>query len=66
MLKNHKVSIDTVDRGNNTMSIILTTNRNFSGRMAAKSAKIYLGLPFPVASTAITGHINNHKVFLNY
>lgn len=57
--------IDTFGRVNDRMSVISTTNRNFSGRMGAKSAKIYLGSPFSVASTAITGYITNPQVFLN-
>lgn len=58
--------IDTFGRVNDTMSVMSTTNRNFSGRMGAKSAKIYLGSPYSVASTAITGYITNPKAFLNY
>nr|YP_009296214.1 hypothetical protein Sebd_062 [Sebdenia flabellata]AOM65149.1 hypothetical protein Sebd_062 [Sebdenia flabellata] len=57
--------IDTFGRVNDAMSVISTTNRNFSGRMGAKSAKIYLGSPFSVASTAVTGCVTNPKVFLN-
>ena len=57
--------IDTFGRVNNTMSVISTTNRNFSGRMGAKSAEIYLGSPFSVAATAITGYITNPKSFIN-
>lgn len=56
--------IDTFGRVNNSMSIISTTNRNFSGRMGAKSAEIYLGSPFSVAATAITGFITNPKIFI--
>nr|QCI07320.1 3-isopropylmalate dehydratase large subunit [Leiomenia cribrosa] len=56
--------IDTFGRVNGEMSVISTTNRNFSGRMGAKSAKIYLASPFSVASTAITGYITNPQVFL--
>lgn len=57
--------IDTFGRVNNSMSVISTTNRNFSGRMGDKSAKIYLGSPASVAATAITGCITNPKIFLN-
>nr|AYR06475.1 LeuC [Rhodogorgon sp.] len=56
--------IDTFGRVNSSMSIISTTNRNFNGRMGDKSAKIYLGSPFSVAATAITGVITNPKIFI--
>nr|AYR05913.1 LeuC [Lithothamnion sp.] len=53
--------IDTFGRINSSMSVISTTNRNFSGRMGDKSAKIYLGSPLSVAATAINGYITNPK-----
>lgn len=57
--------IDTFGRVNDEMSVISTTNRNFSGRMGSKSAKIYLGSPLSVAATSVTGRITDPKVFLN-
>lgn len=56
--------IDTFGRINSAMSVISTTNRNFSGRMGDKKAKIYLGSPLSVAATAITGYITNPKDFV--
>nr|YP_010728624.1 LeuC [Phymatolithon calcareum]WEA76793.1 LeuC [Phymatolithon calcareum] len=56
--------IDTFGRINSSMSVISTTNRNFSGRMGDKTAKIYLGSPLSVAATAITGYITNPKDFI--
>ncbi|MEZ5359366.1 MAG: homoaconitase [Candidatus Zixiibacteriota bacterium] len=37
---------------------ISATNRNFKGRMGAKSAKVYLGSPQVVAASAINGYIS--------
>jgi 3-isopropylmalate/(R)-2-methylmalate dehydratase large subunit len=56
--------VDTFGRINRSMSVISTTNRNFSGRMGDKSAQIYLGSPLVVAATAINGYITNPKNFL--
>ncbi len=56
--------IDTFGRVNSSMSVISTTNRNFSGRMGDKSASIYLGSPLSVAATAINGYITNPKEFI--
>nr|YP_010728825.1 LeuC [Lithothamnion corallioides]WEA76990.1 LeuC [Lithothamnion corallioides] len=56
--------IDTFGRINSSMSVISTTNRNFSGRMGDKSASIYLGSPLSVAATAINGYITNPKEFI--
>ena len=36
---------------------VATTNRNFVGRMGAKSSKIYLASPEVAAATAVAGHI---------
>ncbi len=36
---------------------VATTNRNFVGRMGAKSSKIYLSSPEVAAATAVAGHI---------
>ncbi len=40
---------------------VATTNRNFVGRMGAKSSKIYLASPEVAAATAIVGHIVDPK-----
>ena len=39
--------------------IISSTARNFKGRMGADSAQVYLGSPYTVAASAITGRISN-------
>ena len=43
---------------------ISTTNRNFPGRMGAKSASVYLGSPYTVAASAIAGRITDPRTFL--
>ncbi len=40
---------------------VATTNRNFVGRMGAKSSKIYLASPEVAAATAVAGHIVDPK-----
>ncbi|MFM9968193.1 MAG: 3-isopropylmalate dehydratase large subunit [Burkholderiales bacterium] len=40
-------------------TIISSTARNFTGRMGADSARVFLGSPFTVAASAIAGHICN-------
>ena len=42
--------------------IISSTARNFKGRMGADSAQVYLGSPYTVAASAITGRISNPMV----
>lgn len=40
---------------------VATTNRNFVGRMGAKSSKVYLASPEVAAATAVLGHIADPK-----
>lgn len=44
---------------------ISSTARNFQGRMGAVSSKVYLGSPYTVAASAITGQITDPREFLN-
>lgn len=43
---------------------ISTTARNFKGRMGPASADVYLGSPYTVAASAITGKISDPRPFL--
>lgn len=43
---------------------IASTARNFKGRMGAGSSKVYLGSPYTVAASAITGRITDPREFL--
>jgi 3-isopropylmalate/(R)-2-methylmalate dehydratase large subunit len=43
---------------------ISSTARNFEGRMGASSSKVYLGSPYTVAASAITGRITDPRNFL--
>jgi len=44
---------------------ISSTARNFKGRMGATSSSVYLGSPYTVAASAITGRITDPREFLN-
>ena len=44
---------------------ISSTARNFKGRMGASSSRVYLGSPYSVAASAITGRITDPREFLN-
>lgn len=43
---------------------ISSTARNFKGRMGATSSNVYLGSPYTVAASAITGQISDPREFL--
>jgi len=43
---------------------IASTARNFKGRMGAGSSKVYLGSPYTVAASAISGRISDPREFL--
>lgn len=43
---------------------ISSTARNFKGRMGALSSKVYLGSPYTVAASAVTGRITDPREFL--
>lgn len=45
---------------------ISSTARNFQGRMGALSSGVYLGSPYTVAASAITGEISDPRDFIEY
>lgn len=44
--------------------VISSTARNFQGRMGAASARVWLGSPYTVAASALTGHLADPTEFL--
>ena len=53
------------DRFGENEVIISSTARNFTGRMGAASARIFLGSPYTVAASAIAGHIADPREVLS-
>lgn len=51
------------DRLDEDVTCISSTARNFQGRMGANSSQVYLGSPFTVAASAITGRITDPREF---
>jgi 3-isopropylmalate/(R)-2-methylmalate dehydratase large subunit len=45
-------------------TIISSTARNFTGRMGADSARVFLGSPYTVAASALRGHITDPMTVL--
>ena len=43
---------------------ISSTARNFQGRMGSGSSKVFLGSPYTVAASAVSGHITDPREFL--
>jgi 3-isopropylmalate/(R)-2-methylmalate dehydratase large subunit len=43
---------------------IATTARNFQGRMGHKDARVYLGSPYTVAASAVTGCVSDPRAFI--
>jgi 3-isopropylmalate/(R)-2-methylmalate dehydratase large subunit len=41
-----------------------STARNFKGRMGARSSKVWLGSPYTVAATAVSGRVADPRPFL--
>ena len=52
-----------VDRLGEDVTCISSTARNFQGRMGANSSRVYLGSPYTVAASAITGRITDPREF---
>jgi 3-isopropylmalate/(R)-2-methylmalate dehydratase large subunit len=55
---------DTFGRLNGPEVCISTTNRNFPGRMGAKTAQVFLASPYTVAASAIKGYIADPRDYL--
>ena len=49
------------DRLGEDVTCISSTARNFQGRMGANSSQVYLGSPYTVAASAITGQITDPR-----
>ncbi|MDB5508123.1 MAG: 3-isopropylmalate dehydratase large subunit [Hyphomicrobiales bacterium] len=51
----------TLDEG---VTCLSSTARNFKGRMGAASSRVYLGSPYTVAASAVTGRITDPRILL--
>ena len=51
----------TLDEG---VTCLSSTARNFKGRMGAASSQVYLGSPYTVAASAVTGRITDPRLIL--
>lgn len=55
---------DTFGRAGDSQRVLSTTNRNFPGRMGARTSEVFLASPLTVAASAITGRITDPREFL--
>jgi 3-isopropylmalate/(R)-2-methylmalate dehydratase large subunit len=58
--------LDTFGRATDTQKVLSTTNRNFPGRMGARSAEVFLASPLTVAASALTGRVTDPREFLKH
>lgn len=47
------------------VTCLSSTARNFKGRMGAASSRVYLGSPYTVAASAVTGRITDPRILLS-